>query len=259
MSDLAAELETQSSVAPRPVPKPVPASKVKGVDVSSWQHPNGAEINWAAVRAGGIDFVMIKASQGDNYQNPYFAGDCHGAHTAGLIVGAYHFFESGAPADKQAEVFLSALVGHVLELGVYLDWEPGPMPDYQVLNEYAPLLAAIEETRKPCGLYCDESWLETFRRLNLPIHKLWLGEWSGLTGQAGVTIVQTLAAPVAGIEGDTDTDLLLVTRGVNIPRPVPLQVAPVHEVADEPAAESTEENVQPVGDHTAEVTEPPTP
>lgn len=78
-----------------------------GIDVASWQHPGGASINWSDVRASGQRFVLIKASQGTRYTNPYYAGDRRGALAAGLIVGAYDFADPHRTSVAEATHFLA--------------------------------------------------------------------------------------------------------------------------------------------------------
>jgi len=83
----------------------------RGVDVASWQHPDGAPIDWNAVRAAGIQFAIIKATEGTSYTNPHFAGDRAAATAAGLVVGAYHYARPAEPvstAVDQARHFLAA-------------------------------------------------------------------------------------------------------------------------------------------------------
>ena len=86
-----------------------------GVDVASWQHPNGAAIDWTRVRAAGVDFATIKATEGSpidstSYTNPYFPGDLAAARKAGLAVAPYHFYLGRTPhtGDDQARYFISA-------------------------------------------------------------------------------------------------------------------------------------------------------
>ncbi len=67
------------------------ASQVKGIDVASHQHPGGAAITWSKVAGAGYRFAGVKASEGNYYTNPYFAGDQDGAHAAGMYAFAYHF------------------------------------------------------------------------------------------------------------------------------------------------------------------------
>jgi GH25 family lysozyme M1 (1,4-beta-N-acetylmuramidase) len=83
----------------------------RGVDVSSWQHQNGAPIDWNAVKAAGNSFAVIKATEGTAYTNPSYAGDRAGAQAAGLVVGAYHYARPQLPistAVDQARHFLAS-------------------------------------------------------------------------------------------------------------------------------------------------------
>jgi lysozyme len=58
------------------------------VDVSANQdHP----IDWKKVKAAGVHGVIIKASQGTDYVNPYFEEDLKGCNQNEMPVMAYHF------------------------------------------------------------------------------------------------------------------------------------------------------------------------
>ena len=78
------------------------AASVGGPDIASYQHPSGKSINWSSVKSAGKSFVFIKATEGTNYRNPYFAGDWSGSHTAGLMHGAYHFARPNGRAGSAA-------------------------------------------------------------------------------------------------------------------------------------------------------------
>jgi GH25 family lysozyme M1 (1,4-beta-N-acetylmuramidase) len=76
-----------------------------GIDVSKWQH--GSSLNWEKVRADGVTFAFIKATEAANYTNPYFDGDWAGARRAGVFRGAYHFARpSVGSAARQARYFV---------------------------------------------------------------------------------------------------------------------------------------------------------
>ncbi|WP_083828578.1 GH25 family lysozyme [Parafrankia sp. EUN1f] len=82
----------------------------KGVDIASWQHPGSAPIDWNAVKGSGVAFTIVKATEGTEYTNPYFAADRDAAGLAGLTVGAYHYARPAAPistAVDQARHFLA--------------------------------------------------------------------------------------------------------------------------------------------------------
>lgn len=79
-----------------------------GIDVSRYQHPNGTSINWSQVKAQGIKYAFIKATEGSSYTNTYFAGDWAATRSVGLYHGAYHFARpSIGTAAKQARYFIS--------------------------------------------------------------------------------------------------------------------------------------------------------
>lgn len=60
-------------------------------DISSQQHPGGAPIDFVKVKAAGGTTVLIKATEGTSYVNPYYADDVKMAQAAELDVLAYHF------------------------------------------------------------------------------------------------------------------------------------------------------------------------
>ena len=73
-------------------------SEFRGIDVSHWQ---GA-IDWAKVRAAGIQFAIIKAGGSDAgfYTDPRWEENYRGAKANGIAVGAYYFV---GPACTSAE------------------------------------------------------------------------------------------------------------------------------------------------------------
>jgi lysozyme len=95
------------------------AKTIGGPDVASFQHPNNAGINWAAVRASGARFAFVKLSEGSTYTNPFGAADYRNARAAGLYVAGYHFGRPKLPlstAATDAKRF-AAQVGNVRQPG----------------------------------------------------------------------------------------------------------------------------------------------
>src|SRR5437762_1634729 len=79
-----------------------PGTTVEGVDVT---HFNGT-VNWAAVRAAGIDFAFIKATDGTTLVDSKFSTNWNGSGQNGIIRGAYHFFQPTLGAVAQADFFV---------------------------------------------------------------------------------------------------------------------------------------------------------
>jgi GH25 family lysozyme M1 (1,4-beta-N-acetylmuramidase) len=77
-----------------------------GVDVSRYQHTR--TLNWSAVKADGIDFAFIKATEGRTYTNPHFRADWAATGRRHIFHGAYHFARpSKGTARAQARYFVS--------------------------------------------------------------------------------------------------------------------------------------------------------
>ena len=73
-------------------------NRALGVDVSLWQ-PN---VDWAALKNGGVAFAFAKATEADNITDPQFAKNWPAMKAAGVVRGAYHFFRPGKDPLKQA-------------------------------------------------------------------------------------------------------------------------------------------------------------
>ena len=76
---------------------------VAGIDVSLYQ----GVVNWPAVRANGVSFAYIRASEQASTPDAYFATNYAQAKAQGLVVGAYHRAKPDAGSGKaQADFFL---------------------------------------------------------------------------------------------------------------------------------------------------------
>ena len=125
--------------------------RLTGADVSSYQHPGGAAVNWDAY-ARGHAFVFIKATEGANYVNPYFGADWTGSALAGLQHAAYHYARPSLPlstAATQARYFVQA---------VRTAQMPGQLPPVLDLEETGGLSRAQL-------LRWTTRWLTTVRHL----------------------------------------------------------------------------------------------
>ncbi len=95
-----------------PVP-PGPALKLKqgdrGCDISSFQRT----VDWKKYAASGQRFVWVKATEGTNYVNPYFAQAWLGSKAAGILRGTYHFAQ---PNQNQPEAEVLWFLQHAQPL-----------------------------------------------------------------------------------------------------------------------------------------------
>jgi MYXO-CTERM domain-containing protein len=78
---------------------------VEGIDI----YDGTGTIDWTSVKSAGVDFAMIKATQGTYNTQSTFATNWSGSKAAGLYRSAYHFFDPTEDGTAQAQHFLSVL------------------------------------------------------------------------------------------------------------------------------------------------------
>ena len=59
----------------------------KGIDVSE----NNGTVDWAAVKAAGVEFAIIRLGYGNRHLDSTFYENINGAIDAGLAVGVYFY------------------------------------------------------------------------------------------------------------------------------------------------------------------------
>lgn len=93
---------------------------IKGIDVSSH---NGWPFNSATQSAyNESDFIIIKATEGTSYVNPYCDKAYQQAKKDGKLLGVYHY-ASGGNARTEAEYFFENIKGYIGEAIPVIDWE----------------------------------------------------------------------------------------------------------------------------------------
>jgi GH25 family lysozyme M1 (1,4-beta-N-acetylmuramidase) len=107
-----------------------PAGKIHGADISRWQHPNDKPINFLKMRAAGIDFVMIKASDTREYSDrlalKYVKADRIGAQEAGIHTGFYHYallpnVTTNSAIERDARAQAQKVIWRLQSLGGFND------------------------------------------------------------------------------------------------------------------------------------------
>ncbi|MFJ3812594.1 glycoside hydrolase family 25 protein [Streptomyces sp. NPDC090073] len=125
---------------------------ISGIDVASYQSET--------YPTSGLDFVLIKATEGKKYVNPKMARQAATARTAGLVVGFYHFLHTG-DIKAQAAYFVEKAVSLEGDLLV-CDWETPPGGRGASNAEKDAFLAEVKRLRPGhrVGLYCNRDyWL----------------------------------------------------------------------------------------------------
>lgn len=110
------------------------------IDISSYQ----ADLNLVAV-SGSIQGVIIKATQGTNYVNPYCDKHYRQANSAGLLRGFYHYAGIDKP-EAEAEYFWNNCRNYFRDGIPVLDWEGAQSVDW--VNRFVRHLKDIS------GIWC---------------------------------------------------------------------------------------------------------
>lgn len=163
---------------------------LKGIDVS---HHQGA-IDWLQVKAVGMQFAIIKATEGHTYADPRFASNIQGAQAAGLYTGAYHFMGATTVAEawEEADFFLEKIKPFRFDMPVYLDFEDKRVTDgtysyarfsKQLLTDIAlAFLQRVQTAGYFVGIYTNPNW-RTYRLefARLSAFAVWLARYTGGT------------------------------------------------------------------------------
>jgi lysozyme len=126
-----------------------------GIDVSQWQ----GYIDFSEVKNDGIDVVYIKASQGNNFVDPYFETNYNNAIQNGLKIGFYHYTTATNVNDAiiEARFFASVISGKNVDCKLAMDFEQFDGLNPLQINEISQ--AFIEElkdiTGKDAIIYSD--------------------------------------------------------------------------------------------------------
>jgi GH25 family lysozyme M1 (1,4-beta-N-acetylmuramidase) len=106
--------------APTPQPQSGTPAHAHGIDISSHQ----AGLHVAAIWA---DFVIVKATEDDDYQNPYMGSQANATLGASKRLGFYHFARPG-DAQAQARYFVDSVRDYLGKATLWLDWEANAVP-----------------------------------------------------------------------------------------------------------------------------------
>ncbi len=154
-----------------------------GIDASRWDlHPG-----WQQLKAGGIEFAILKASQGRSTRDLRFEQHLQGASAAGLICAAYHWCDPLHDDQPQAENFLTAIAGKPLAFAAvdveqywqdWTEWQnkrvtrliPGSRISQKALSTAAEIKA---RSGLPVLIYTRASFVREYA----PQMLAWLPQW----------------------------------------------------------------------------------
>jgi GH25 family lysozyme M1 (1,4-beta-N-acetylmuramidase) len=221
---------------------------IKGIDVSNHQD----RIDWSRVKADGISFAYLKASEGQTFADAKYRAHVTGARSVGIKTGAYHFARPDTNSDDpagdaraEADWFLSLAAPRSGDLLPALDLETAGLPPEQMILWTRAWLDRVRRTTgaRPLLYTYPAFWsalggTKTFRLYPLWIANYEVSEPQLPAGWGRYAVWQyTASGTVDGIPGRVDMDRLadgLTLRDItyrpgkrpaprpqNLPGPVP--------------------------------------
>lgn len=189
----------------------------KGIDVS---YAQGA-IDWAKVKAAGVDFAMIRASRGavnDNRpiaQDVTFEYNITQATANGIKVGVYHYLyaSSVTEARKEARFFLKTIKPYKITYPVVLDIEEqyqANMGKSRITKVVKAFLDEVSAAGYYTMIYSNKTWLTDYLDMSkLTDYDVWLAQWNTVPtykGDFGIWQYSSKGV-VSGIDGYVDLNI----------------------------------------------------
>lgn len=217
----------------------------KGIDISLWQK----NIDFNAVKASGIDFVIINAGYGHSIsqKDPYFEQNYSRAKAAGLKVGAYwySYADSANDAKLEADTCLTTIAGKQFDYPIYFDLEE--KSQFKRGSAFCSGLvrafcSEIESHGYYAGLYISRSPLQNYISPDVASrYALWIAEYNprlNYSGNYGIWQYSSNGS-IAGISGNVDLDYsyidyptIIKQKGLNGYGTTPT-LKPTDEIVDE--------------------------
>lgn len=137
---------------------------VTGVDLSA----HNGRVNFDTLSAAGVDFVYLKASEGESFKDAAFVSNYAAARRCGIPVGAYHFFRFDRDGARQARNFLAATIGCCLDLPMVVDVEeygnPAGVSTEMIRTQLQLMVATLRQAGRKVMIYTNKNGHARFVR-----------------------------------------------------------------------------------------------
>lgn len=145
---------------------------MNGIDIASHQW----DLDLSKIET---DFVIVKATQGNYYTNPYFKKHFEQGLSLGKKMGIYHY-AGGKDAITEAKYFLSRIKNYLGKAILCLDWESGDNINYG-RNDETWCTTFMDYIKEQTGitmfLYISKGYMSKFPTL-LKTYPLWAAQYA---------------------------------------------------------------------------------
>lgn len=148
---------------------------ITGIDISK----HTGKVDFKKVKNQNIDFVFIKATEGENYTDNTFFYNYLSAKELNIPIGTYHFFRFNKSGKSQAINFLSAIKGKKFDLPFVLDIEEWGNPSIkntkEIIDDINQFISLVEsQTGNNLIIYTNESGYNTFISEHFEKNDIWI-------------------------------------------------------------------------------------
>ena len=179
---------------------------VHGIDVSAYQ----GRIDWPEVARHRVHFAFIKASEGATLRDARFERNWRGARAAGILSGAYHYFQPNRDGSQQAALFIATVPLRPGDLPPVLDVEATRFHDVAELRrevrQWLELVQAHYQARPI--LYSNYAFYRRYLAGHFDDYPLWLAHYEverpSLPAERWIIWQHSDEAYVPGIRGMVD-------------------------------------------------------
>ncbi len=184
--------------------------EVHGIDVSRHQYL----INWDTVAIQPIDFVFMKATEGEELVDRHFKHNWETVKSKGIKRGAYHFFHPTLSPLQQATNFINTVPLEYGDLPPVIDFEvTNGASDTTVINRLQSWISLVEKYYQVRPIiYTNQKLYKRYIASNFDDHIIWMARYN----TSAPTMMENKKwhfwqygnrGTVKGIKGDVDLNV----------------------------------------------------
>lgn len=156
---------------------PQTTSEILGIDISHYQ----GKIDWLKLPTQrNIDFVIIKATQGNTWVDGEYRHNWQQAQNTPLLIGVYHYLDTRIDGTAQAEHFIKTTQGQFGDFSPVVDIEA---LEHEKADDVIGVLAAfiaIIEQHSQCQpiIYTSHGFWSQLHDHDFGKYPLWLADYA---------------------------------------------------------------------------------
>lgn len=147
----------------------------QGLDISHHQE----KVNWTRVDPK-YKFIILKATEGQNFLDTDFLYNWNNARLNGFVVGAYHFFTMTSSGAAQADFYISKVPDSDKTLPPIIDLEISTKKykKKSVIKNLGEMVEKLEKHyKKRVIFYVNYNTYNTYIKGEFPKNKIWITDY----------------------------------------------------------------------------------